>query len=194
MRGFIAAIAGLSVVACTGVPAAPGEAGAPGLPAVSDWQRDTFGVLSELPGKAYRGVPADGSSEQLADLQAWDWALGGAAIRCRHALEDGSYGGDTYIYENAETGALDYVYVTTAGFRTEGTIHLTDGDLWIAEEEVTGHERIRKVRSAGRITIDGELVTEGSYFDGEAWTPGPSFVYTEVPGGVAITLSPPGAG
>ncbi len=72
-------------------------------------------------------------------------------------------------------------------------IHLADGDPWIAGEEGAGHPRIRKVRSAGRITIDGELVTEGSDFDSQTWTPGPRFVYTEIPGSLAIMLGSTGA-
>ncbi|MEM7005074.1 MAG: hypothetical protein AAF498_04280 [Pseudomonadota bacterium] len=144
------------------------------------WQKDTFGRLVELVGQTYRGEPLEGSSEAVADIQSWNWAIGGAGLSINHALEDRSYGGETLIYLDSETNALAYVYVTNAGFRTEGTFQLTEGGGWIAEEEVTGHPSITKVRSTGSRRSDGSLMSVSEYFQNGEWTPGNQFLYREV--------------
>ncbi len=98
----------------------------------------------------------------------------------RHALEDGSYGGVTYVYENAQTGSLDYVYVTSAGFHTTGTFVLGEDGSWTAEEAVTGHETITRVRSTGRIMPDGRIAMVSEYLAKDVWSPGRNVVYSEV--------------
>ncbi|MEM6898856.1 MAG: hypothetical protein AAF583_03670 [Pseudomonadota bacterium] len=144
------------------------------------WQKDTFGRLVELVGHTYRGEPLEGNSEANADIQSWNWAIGGAALSINHALEDRSYGGETLIYLDSQTDALAYVYVTNAGFRTEGTFQLTEGGGWVAEEEVTGHPSITKVRSIASRRSDGSLMSVSEYFQNGEWTPGNQFLYREV--------------
>ena len=113
--------------------------------------------MAGLVGKTWRSEPVGGGETGPADISKWSWDLGGRVIVSRHALEDGSYGGVTYIYENSQTGSLDYVYVTSAGFHTTGTYQLAGDDSWTAEEAVIGHETITRVRSTGRITPDGRM-------------------------------------
>lgn len=146
-------------------------------------QVETFGALSDLVGKRLRGTPLDGSTERAADIQKWEWALGGTAILIRHALEDGSYGGDTYVYKDAASGDLVYVYITNAGFRTEGVILLNDDGSYTAEEDVAGHPTITKVRSTSVINEDGSSRMTSEYLDGGDWVPGHAFNYvpTEKP-------------
>lgn len=154
------------------------------LEAPSAWQMQKFGPMANLVGRTYRSellAPESGSdSEATPDVMTWSWALGGAAISTVHALIDGSYGGETLIYPDQSTDSLAFVYVTTAGFRTEGLITLNDDGTWTAEEAVLGHESITKVRSTGRIRGDGALLSNASYFDNGEWVPGRASVYHEV--------------
>lgn len=145
----------------------------------SAWQRETFGALADLPGKTYRGEPDEGSDEPRVDIQAWEWAIGGAAISVTHALEDGSYGGETLIYADTAAEALAYVYVTNAGFRTEGTFDVADDGAWTASEDVLGHETITKVRSMGRIEPDGTMSVRSELLENGDWRPAHAFVYRE---------------
>lgn len=143
-------------------------------------QKDTFGALSALPGKTWRSEPVAGGDPGPADISAWSWDLGGRVMVNRHALEDGSYGGVTYVYENGQTGSLDYVYVTSAGFHTTGTFELGDDGSWTAEEAVTGHDTITRVRSTGRVTPEGTLTMVSEYFAKGEWSPGRNVVYAPV--------------
>lgn len=143
-------------------------------------QLETFGPMTALVGKTWRSEAAEGAAPGPADIAKWSWDLGGRVIVTRHALEDGSYGGVTYIYENGETGSLDYVYVTSGGFHTTGSFVLGEDDSWTAEEAVTGHETITRVRSTGRFTADGRMSMTSEYFAKGAWSPGRDVVYVPV--------------
>lgn len=145
----------------------------------TDAQRETFGPLADLPGQRFRGVPTDGSSERQDDFQQWQWALGGAAILIRHALADGSYGGDTYVYKDSESENLVYVYITNAGFRTEGVISINEDGSFAAEEDVAGHPSIKKVRSTSTFGDDGKIYMTSEYLDGGNWVTGHSFTYEQ---------------
>jgi hypothetical protein len=136
-----------------------------------------FGALDGLVGKTWRSVAVEEGESGPADISQWGRDLGGRVLVNRHVLEDGSYGGLTYIYENAQTGSLDYVYVTSGGFHTSGTFELGPDGSWTAEEEVTGHETITRVRSTGRITPDGYLSMTSEYFANGEWQPGRNVVY-----------------
>jgi hypothetical protein len=139
--------------------------------------RETFGALLDMVGMCYRGIPVGGSTERKPDIQHWQWALGDTAILIRHALEDGSYGGDTYIYKDAESGKLVYVYITNAGFRTEGVIELSDDSGFTAEEAVTGHPTITKVRSISSFKDDGSIHVASELFEDGQWGAGHAFTY-----------------
>ncbi len=140
-------------------------------------QMQVFGPLVDLVGQRFRGEPVSASSEMRADFQSWNWALGGAAIKVEHVLEDGSYGGVTYVYPDRQSGDLAYVYITNSGFRTEGGFRLNADSSWTAEEEVIGQGEITRVRSTGRIREDGTMLSQGTYLKGSQWVPGPSFEY-----------------
>ena len=139
-------------------------------------QLETFGGLTDYVGKTMKGAPSSASTESFTDYQSWEWALGGKAILIRHALEDGSYGGDTYIYKDAKSGKLTYVYVTNAGFHTVGDMQPVESG-WVAEEAVTGHETITRVRSTTLVREDGSTKMTSEYLSNGEWTPGHQFEY-----------------
>ncbi len=143
-------------------------------------QKSTFGALTGLAGKTWRSEPVAEDEVGPADISKWSWDLGGRVMVNRHALEDGSYGGVTYVYENGQTGSLDYVYVTSAGFHTTGSFVLGEDGSWTAEEAVTGHDTITRVRSTGRITPEGTMTMTSEYFAKGEWSPGRNVVYAPV--------------
>lgn len=175
-KAVLATVPAILLAACACLPGA-GPAARPGVDAS---QRAAFGALAGLAGKTWRSAPAGEGEAGPADISAWSWDLGGRVMVNRHALEDGSYGGVTYVYENGQTGSLDYVYVTSAGFHTTGSFVLGDDGSWTAEEAVTGHDTITRVRSTGRITPDGRMTMTSEYFANAEWSPGRNVVYEAV--------------
>jgi len=168
------------------------EIGLVGPAAPSALQVQMFGPLVDLVGKRFRGQPVSASSEMRTDFQSWNWALGGTAIRVEHALEDGSYGGVTYVYPDRQSGDLAYVYITNSGFRTEGGFRLNSDGSWTAEEEVIGQGEITRVRSTGRIREDGTMLSQGTYLNGSQWVPGPSFEYAPTDAELPVLRPPEG--
>ena len=167
----------LVMAACTQVPPVQPAAAAEEA-VVADY---SFGPLADLAGTRWRGEPGEADREhgQPADYSEWSWDLGGSVLVNRHVLEDGSYGGVTYIQKTRTPGVLDYVYITSAGFRTTGSFTLNEDGSWTAEEEVHGLPHILKVRSTGRMNADGTMSSVSEFLgdDGE-WGPGHTFVYT----------------
>ncbi len=188
MRGVVAAICVLTAACASPAERTPVESA--GVEP-SAWQQANFGPLVELVGKTFVGR-TPGEDQSGGDVQRWDWALGGAGLSISHALSDGSYGGETLVYRDGETDALVYVYVTNAGFRTEGSFDIGADGSWTAEEAVTGHPSITLVRSTGRMREDGVLVSSSQYLDNGEWVDGHTFEYREAAEGVQPTLDPPG--
>lgn len=161
------------------------EVAAPAEKNIHPDQIEMFGKLASLVGLTFVSEPAEEGG--LYDTQVWEWALDGNAILIRHALSDGSYGGDTYIFKDKATGKLAYHYITNAGFATVGEMTLGDDGSWSAIEAVSGHEKWTHVRSTGRQLPDGRMVSEAEYTaDGETWTPGHSFTYSVAPAGTTL--------
>ena len=164
------------------------QASSPPSPA----QREIFGPLADFVGQRFKGVPTGESTEINPDYQSWHWALGGSAILIKHAIDDGAYGGDTYVYKDARAGGLVYVYVTNAGFRTEGTMTLHDDGSYTAEEAVLGHDTITMVRSTSRKNADGTLTTTSELLENGEWRAGHSFTYSATTEHIPA-LTPPSA-
>lgn len=187
MLRFLIVAAVLLLAACgpsavSGPSSSEGNGALPQPDPPTAWQKETFGSLAELVGKTFLGGPGGDSSEQTADVQYWSWAVGGSVLSITHALEDGSYGGETLVYRDNSTDGLAYVYVTDGGFMTQGSFTLDDEGGWVAEEEVTGHPTITKVRSTGVMKETGELVSTSEYFQNGEWVAGNNFTYREVVG------------
>lgn len=142
-------------------------------------QTETFGTLTQYIGNAYKGISNGDGEEPITDFQYWSWALGGTAILIEHVIADGSYGGDTYVYKDAKSGKLVYVYITNAGYRSEGEIQLLADGGFAAEETVTGHDTITRVRSTSIPKEDGTTVMTSQYLDAGTWVPGAGFTYSK---------------
>ena len=115
------------------------------------------------------------------DVSRFEWAMNGRALRNLHAVDGGTYGGETLIW--AAGDSLRFVYVTTAGFVTEGAASVREDGALVAEEAVTGHpDGIDRVRSVSHVGADGRLYTEASYRTDGVWTVGRVAVYERTPG------------
>lgn len=138
---------------------------------------EKFGPLFDLVGRCYKGTPTDESAEKTADIQYWGWALGGAAITIEHALEDGSYGGISYVYPKPGSDDFTYVYITNAEFHTQGTITLNDDQSFTASETVNGHPTITEVRSITTFDETGITSLTSEFLDDGTWKAGPRFTH-----------------
>lgn len=138
--------------------------------------------LAPYVGKTWRGEFSESTPENpLVDVQKWEWALNGQAIRILHSVNDGIYGGESMILWDRQSERLIYFYFTTAGFYTTGTMVYDDG-AFVSHEEVTGSEDgTTAVRSTSVLLSDGRLHTKAEYQRGNAWVPGHEITYVEDP-------------
>ena len=133
-------------------------------------------------GKIWRGEFTDSTPENpVVDVQRWEWALSGQAIRIQHSINDGAYGGESMLMWDRERERLVYFYFTTAGFYTTGTMVYDDG-AFVSYEEVTGsQDGTTAVRSTSIVLDDGRMHTQSEYLQGGEWVPGHEIYYVEDP-------------
>jgi len=83
---------------------------------------------------------------------------------------------------DAEKESLVFFYFTTAGFYTQGTFSIEDGQF-TSHEYVTGNESgITEVKATGKILPDGRLHSKAEYYKKGEWVDGHEFYYSEAPG------------
>ena len=88
--------------------------------------------------KTWRGAFKDSKPEKpTIDVQKWERALNGQAVRLLHSINDGVYGGETIFIWDEKKQTITYHYFTTAGYMTEGTFEVKDGKF-ITHEYVKG--------------------------------------------------------
>ena len=134
--------------------------------------------LAHLVGRTFRGVLSEpGAERPMVDVSRWERALNGMAVRNRHSVDDGEYGGETIIYWNRETSTLDFFYFTTAGFFTRGTMTVENGVV-STREQVTGNRNgITEVVGKSELLPDGRLRTSSQYLQNGKWVEGHSGTY-----------------
>lgn len=116
------------------------------------------------------------------DVQRWERALNGRAVRILHSVNNGSYGGESIIVPDPKTTGLEFYYFTTAAFTTRGTIEFKDGKL-ITHEEVTRNEDgITKVKGTTELLPGGKMRVLTQYYKNGAWENGRDMTYEEAPG------------
>ena len=111
-------------------------------------------------GKTFKGEFANSTPENPTyDIQHWERALNGNAIKITHSVNNGEYGGESMIMWDAKLGSLVSWYFTTAGFYTKATVIIEDGKL-VSHENVTGNENgITEVKSIMQLLSNGQLHT-----------------------------------
>jgi len=138
--------------------------------------------LQSYIGKTFKGEFADSTPENPTyDIQYWERALNGNAIKITHSVNNGEYGGESMIMWDAKLGSLVSWYFTTAGFYTQATVIIEDGKL-VSHENVTGNENgITEVKSIMQLLSNGQLHTKSEYLQNGKWVDGHEIYYKEVP-------------
>jgi hypothetical protein len=138
--------------------------------------------LAPLLGKTWRGtVSPPGAAKTSVDVSRFELALNGQAVRNRHSIDDGAYGGETFIVWEEEKQSLVYYYFTTAGFYTTGTLRAEDGAI-VSHETVKGSAGgISEVKAVSRLLPDGRLHVKTRYLKNGQWEDGRETHYVEDP-------------
>ena len=133
--------------------------------------------------KTWRGaLPGAPGDKPKADVQRWELALNGQAVRVLHSINDGEYGGESLIVWDEEKKGLVFYYFTTAGFYTTGTV-ATEGGAFVTVETVKGSaDGITEVKGVTRLLPDGRLQVKTQYLKNGVWTDGRDMHYVEAPG------------
>jgi hypothetical protein len=130
--------------------------------------------------KTYAGTLKNSKpGKPIVDVQRWERALNGKAVRMTHSINDGVYGGETlFIWDNKKKSVV-YYYFTTADFMTTGTITFANG-TWITHEVVEGDpDGITETRSTDEMQADGSLRVKAEYLKKGGWIPGHEATYRE---------------
>jgi hypothetical protein len=138
--------------------------------------------LEHLLGKTWRGtVSPPGAAKPAVDVSRFELALNGQAVRNRHSINDGDYGGETFIVWEEARQSLVYYYFTTAGFYTTGTMSV-EGSAIVSHEIVKGAAGgIAEVKATHRLLPDGRLQVKSRYLKNGQWEDGRETFYVEDP-------------
>ena len=123
-----------------------------------------------------------GATEKVTDRSYWSRALNGQAIKTIHSINDGQYGGESFIFWDDSKQSLAYYYFTTAGFYTHGTMEFNPaiGEVIAVEQVENNQNGITQVKSYSRIMPDGTLETKSTYLQNGTWVDGHSATYQPV--------------
>ncbi|NND72929.1 MAG: hypothetical protein HKN43_15245, partial [Rhodothermales bacterium] len=139
-------------------------------------------VLEGFVGKTWKGeVSPPGSEETLYDVSRWEWTLNRQAIRIRHSVGDGLYSGETLMTWDQRAGTVAYLYATTGGFFTRGTLRADDTFFEATEIVVGSADGILGVRSTGELLPDGTLRIISSSRKRTGWMDADTTIYVEDP-------------
>jgi hypothetical protein len=172
MQQFIVASTALALFATTGVN------GAEPAPTLAK----QLEPLRPFIGKTWKGPFRSSTPEKpVHDVAKWERAMNGQAVRVLHSINDGKYGGESIIMWNRKTERLEFYYFTTAGFFTQGTIHV-EGNKLISHEIVTGSdEGITEVKATTELLRDGRMQSKSRYLKKGEWVDGRSVTYQVTP-------------
>ena len=120
------------------------------------------------------------ADKPTVDVQRWESALKGQAVRLRHSINDGVYAGETMFVWDETKKSIVYYYFTTAGFMTTGTLEVKEGKF-ITHEEVKGNAGgVAEVRGTSYLQ-DGKLYVKTEYLKDGEWVQVRETTYEESP-------------
>ena len=161
-----------AIAAC--LAAVPGAALAQPTPVPPPEARvAAFAPFRPMIGHTWRGT---GRTPGVQDVQRWEWAVGGHAIRITHSVNDGVYGGETLVFRDRDSGDYVFHYFTTGGFHTTGTMRPTVASVFEIEETVHGLDGIETQRSTATLADGGYRIRTRRQRDG-AWVEVGGFDY-----------------
>lgn len=164
----------VSVIALS-VPVVVWAQPAPLPEAMSGWA--AYAPFEPMVGKTWRGQGTKDAKTE--DIQRWEWAIGGHAIRIVHSVNNGAYAGESLIFRDKDSGDYIFHYFTTGGFHTTGTIRPTGPAAYEMEEAVHGVKGLAALRSTGVLGADGIYRTRGKREKDGQWVEAGGFDYRE---------------
>ncbi len=177
---------------------------APGLSAVAQVAelpapgagRAAYAPFEHLVGRAWRG--AGTGPEAVEDIQRWEWAVGGHAVRVVHSVGGGAYAGETLIFRDKASEGYIFHYFTSGGFHTTGVMRPTGPGAFEAEETVHGLEGFPPIRSTLVMGADGVHRARSFQRENGVWVEKGGFDYREdasavpvMPGLAPVALEAP---
>jgi len=140
-------------------------------------------TLRPLLEKTWKGTFKNSKPDKpTVDVQRWERALNGQAVRILHSINEGAYGGETLLVWDEKSKIISFYYFTTDGFMTTGTLEPGAGKF-ITHEDVKGDANgVTEVRSTSEILPDGKFHVKAEYLKNGEWTPGHEVTYQEAPG------------
>jgi len=143
--------------------------------------------LRPLLEKTWKGTFKDSKPDKpTVDVQRWERALSGQAIRILHSINDGAYGGETLLIWDEPRNVISFYYFTTGGYMTTGTLE-PRGGKFITHEDVKGDANgVTEVRATSEILPDGKFHVKAEYLKNGEWTPGHEATYEEAPGSKVV--------
>ncbi len=151
-----------------------------------------YAPFEPMIGRSWRGTGTAGAG--VEDIQRWDWAIGGHAVRVVHSVNGGAYAGETLIFRDRDSGDFIFHYFTTGGFHTTGTMTPTGPGTFEVEETVHGAEGIEKLRSTAALGADGVYRVRSSTERDGRWVEVGGFDYQEDPSAAPVMPAVEGAG
>ena len=138
--------------------------------------------LRPLLEKTWKGTFKDSKPEKpTVDVQRWERALNGKAVRLLHSINDGVYGGETIFVWDEKKQSVVYYYFTTGGFMTIGTMSFKD-DKFVTLEQVSGSAGgITEVRATSQLQPDGSFHVKAEHLKNGEWSPGHEVTYRQDP-------------
>lgn len=185
MRRMLIAVVALIAVGLT--PVATAVAQVADLPPPGSGPA-AYAPFAHLIGRTWRGTGT--GAEAVEDIQRWDWAVGGHAVRVVHSVAGGAYAGETLIFRDRDSGAYVFHYFTSGGFHTSGIMRPVGPGEFAVEETVHGLDGFTTLRSTMTLGSDGVHRTRTSREVDGRWVESGGFDYREDP--LAVVLMPRG--
>jgi hypothetical protein len=136
--------------------------------------------LRPLLEKTWKGRFEGGKSDNpMVDVARWERALNGKAVRVRHSVSDGVYGGEAILRWDEKKQAIVYYYFTTARFMTVGSMTCSGGKFTVRETVEGNANGVTEVRSTTELLADGTLHRKAEFLVNGKWQPGHEIKYRE---------------
>lgn len=139
--------------------------------------RAAYEPFEPLMGKTWRGTGT--GADRAEDIQRWEWAVGGHAVRVVHSVNGGAYAGETLIFRDKDSGDYVFHYFTTGGFHTTGTMKVTGAGAFEVDEAIHGVEGLERIRSTITTGEDGVRRARASIERDGQWVEVGGFDYRE---------------
>jgi hypothetical protein len=134
--------------------------------------------LRPLLGKTWKGEFKNSTPDKpMIDIEKWERALNGQAVRLTHSINGGMYGGETLFIWDDKKQAITYFYFTTASFRTEGILEIKDGKFTTLEEVKGDAGGVTEVRATCDLTESGGFHVKAEHKKDGQWNFGHEVTY-----------------